>query len=92
MIDFAKRLSGDDIKEIAESRYKTRRTGYGKQVCVRKSFKSDEIKVCRAYSQIYSQRVFLSLDSNLTQLNLNTIVLGGSGTGKSRYFVKPNLL
>ena len=25
-------------------------------------------------------------------LNLNMIILGGSGTGKSRFFVKPNLL
>ncbi|MBQ7793664.1 MAG: type IV secretory system conjugative DNA transfer family protein [Clostridia bacterium] len=25
-------------------------------------------------------------------LNLNMIVLGGSGTGKSRFLVKPNLL
>ncbi len=92
MIDYKERLSAEDIKEIADFRYKTRRTGYGKQICARKNFRSDEIKVCRAYSQIYSQRVCLSLDSNLTQLNLNTIVLGGSGTGKSRYFVKPNLL
>ena len=25
-------------------------------------------------------------------LNLNAVVIGGSGTGKSRFFVKPNLL
>lgn len=92
MTDYMKKLSDSDIKEIAEMRYKTRRSGYGKEVCIRKSFRNDEKRIGRAYSQIYSQRVCLSLDSNLTQLNLNTIVLGGSGTGKSRYFVKPNLL
>lgn len=25
-------------------------------------------------------------------LSLNTLILGGTGTGKSRFFVKPNLL
>ncbi|MBQ9632311.1 MAG: type IV secretory system conjugative DNA transfer family protein [Lachnospiraceae bacterium] len=32
------------------------------------------------------------MDTRLTQLNLNTIVFGGSGAGKSRFFVEPNLL
>ncbi|MCJ8010143.1 type IV secretory system conjugative DNA transfer family protein [Paenibacillus sp. KQZ6P-2] len=34
----------------------------------------------------------LSLDTRKTNKNLNILAIGGSGTGKSRSFVKPNLL
>lgn len=34
----------------------------------------------------------LSLDVNATHRNLNTTVVGGSGSGKTRGYVKPNLL
>ena len=40
---------------------------------------------------IFSKRVRLSLE-RFTMRNLNTLVIGGSGTGKSRFFVKPNIL
>lgn len=33
----------------------------------------------------------LSLDSRKTQRNLNALVIGSSGSGKSRYYVMPNL-
>lgn len=33
----------------------------------------------------------LSLDSRKTQRNLNVLVIGSSGSGKSRYYVMPNL-
>ena len=39
----------------------------------------------------FTQTEALSLDSRKTQRNLNALVIGGSGSGKSRYFVLPNL-
>lgn len=41
---------------------------------------------------ILTNDIFLSMDSRKTRRNLNTLVIGGSGSGKSRFMVKPNLL
>lgn len=41
---------------------------------------------------ILSQTERLSLDTRKTRKNLNILAIGGAGTGKSRFFVKPNLL
>ena len=41
---------------------------------------------------ILTEDVFLSMDGRKTRRNLNTLVIGGSGSGKSRFMVKPNLL
>lgn len=43
-------------------------------------------------NRILSQNVRMRMDTRKTKLNLNTLVIGGSGAGKSFYFVKPNLL
>lgn len=43
-------------------------------------------------NMILTNDVFLNLDGRITQRNNNVCVVGGSGSGKSRYFVKPNLL
>lgn len=43
-------------------------------------------------NMILSQNVRLSMDSFRTGFNNNVLVIGGSGSGKSRYFVKPNIL
>lgn len=40
---------------------------------------------------IMSKDIYLSMDTRQTRRNLNTLVVGGSGAGKSRFFVKPNL-
>ena len=42
--------------------------------------------------QIFSQRVTLSTDTFVTKRNNNVLCIGGSGTGKSRYEIKPNIL
>ncbi|MBP3242078.1 MAG: type IV secretory system conjugative DNA transfer family protein [Oribacterium sp.] len=47
---------------------------------------------CILNSQLYSNTVMLSMNTMLTQRNLSCTVLGASGTGKSRFIVKPNLL
>lgn len=43
-------------------------------------------------NMILSKNVNLSMRGFETMRNNNVIVIGGSGTGKSRFFVKPNLL
>lgn len=40
---------------------------------------------------LFTRTEGLSLDSSQTQRNLNALVIGSSGSGKSRYFVMPNL-
>lgn len=40
---------------------------------------------------IMTEEIYLSMDTKQTRRNLNTLVIGGSGAGKSRFFVKPNL-
>lgn len=43
-------------------------------------------------NMILSQNVYLSLNQQKTLRNNNVLVVGGSGSGKSRFFVKPNIL
>jgi type IV secretion system protein VirD4 len=43
-------------------------------------------------NMILTQDVFLNMDSRQTRRNNNILVVGGSGAGKSRFMVKPNLL
>ncbi len=40
---------------------------------------------------ILTQRVRLGMDGYITQRNMNVLVVGGSGSGKTRFFCKPNL-
>ena len=41
---------------------------------------------------ILTNDVKMSLNTRQTRKNLNVMVIGGSGSGKSRFFVKPNLM
>ena len=43
-------------------------------------------------NMIFSKEVYMSMDTRKTRRNNNVLVIGGSGTGKSRFIVKPNLL
>lgn len=42
--------------------------------------------------KIFSKNVGMGYDGWKTQRNTNTVVIGGSGSGKTRYYAKPNLL
>ena len=44
------------------------------------------------YHRILSQNLRLSMDTRKTRLNLNYLVIGGSGAGKTLFIVKPNLM
>lgn len=39
---------------------------------------------------ILTDSVYLSMDTRQTRRNLNVLIIGGSGTGKSRFYFKPN--
>lgn len=41
---------------------------------------------------ILSDEIKMSLNARKTRKNLNVLILGGSGTGKTRFYVKPNLM
>lgn len=43
-------------------------------------------------NMIFTKWVFMSMDTRKTRRNNNVLVIGGSGTGKSRFVVKPNAL
>lgn len=43
-------------------------------------------------NMILSQKVFMNMNTRQTLFNNNVLVIGGSGSGKSRFFVKPNIL
>ena len=43
-------------------------------------------------NKILSQNVRIGLDGGRHRRNLNTLVIGGSGAGKTRFLVKPNLM
>ena len=50
-------------------------------------------KTCNGpMNMIHSEHVRLSLEDKKTRLNNNVLIVGGAGTGKSRFVMKPNLL
>lgn len=49
-------------------------------------------KTPRGKNMIFSNEVYLSMNTRKTRRNNNVMIFGGSGAGKSRFFVKPNLL
>ena len=44
------------------------------------------------YNRVYSQNVKMSLNTRYTKLNNNVLIIGGAGSGKTFYEVKPNLM
>lgn len=43
-------------------------------------------------NMIMSNDIYLCMDGRMTRRNCNVLIIGGSGTGKSRFCVKPNML
>ncbi len=43
-------------------------------------------------NKIMTQNVSISMDGRKHRRNLNTLVIGGTGAGKTRFFAKPNLM
>lgn len=53
---------------------------------------SKKAKLYPSENAIISNDIFLTLNTRQSQRNNNTLVIGGSGSGKSRFYVKPNIL
>ena len=45
-----------------------------------------------SFNKILTQNVSIGFDGHKHQRNLNILVIGGSGAGKTRFFAKPNIL
>lgn len=52
----------------------------------------EEIKICKENSTILAKDLYMSLDTDFTERNLNSFVLGCPGSGKTRFYVEPNIL
>src|SRR5574344_1381462 len=59
----------------------------------------DAKTICKKYmernsnnNKILTQNVFLGLDGRKHRRNLNLLICGGSGAGKTRFFAKPNIM
>lgn len=55
--------------------------------------------VCNKYkdndylqNKLFTQNVRMRLDGRKTRRNTNTIIIGGSGAGKTRFYGKPNIM
>ena len=59
----------------------------------------DSRTVCRKYkakelsqNKLLTQNVCIGLDGRKHRRNLNTLIVGGSGAGKTRFYAKPNIM
>ena len=43
-------------------------------------------------NKILTQKISIGLDGKLHRRNLNTLIIGGSGAGKTRFYAKPNIM
>ena len=54
--------------------------------------KTYQVNKDHSQNKLLSQNVRLGLDGKKHRRNLNTLVIGGSGAGKTRFYVKPNVM
>lgn len=59
----------------------------------------DAKKICKKYQQepqesnkILTQNLTIGYDTHAHRRNMNTLVVGGSGAGKTRFYAKPNIM
>ncbi|WP_051588797.1 VirD4-like conjugal transfer protein, CD1115 family [Ruminococcus sp. NK3A76] len=57
-----------------------------------KFWKRRELSFEQDNNVVLTNEVKMSLNTRQTRKNLNVMVIGGSGSGKSRFYVKPNLM
>ena len=46
----------------------------------------------KSQNKILTQNVLLGLNARKHRRNLNVLVIGGSGAGKTRFYAKPNVM
>ena len=61
---------------------------WGTSLTVRKKYADKKITA----NKILTQNVAIGLDGRKHRRNLNILVCGGSGAGKTRFFAKPNIM
>lgn len=68
------------------------------QTAVHKDKRSVKVRKCKEKEFVMDNNIILtndvkmSLNTRQTRKNLNVMVIGGSGSGKSRFYVKPNMM
>ncbi|MFC4770080.1 VirD4-like conjugal transfer protein, CD1115 family [Effusibacillus consociatus] len=62
------------------------RWGRAKSICAKYRSKQPE------QNKILTKQVFIGLDGRKHRRNLNVLVVGGSGSGKTRFYAKPNIM
>lgn len=55
-------------------------------------YKNKIYQKCWENTQIFASKVAISLNGHWCGRNPNAVIFGGSGTGKTRFFLQPNLL
>lgn len=87
------KLLNQGNRHKAGAEWYTDMKGYNKQYSYPKDAEyADERPSMQNKNMIFGDNLFMSMDTRQTMRNNNVLVVGGSGTGKSRFFVKPNLL
>ena len=61
-------------------------------VCVYDEANDDFVGVMVDNNIILTEQVYMSLNSRQHLMNLNVLIIGGSGSGKTRFYAKPNIL
>ena len=61
---------------------------WGNKKKLRDKYKKEPI----SDNKILTRNVYLGLDGKIHRRNLNTLVIGGSGAGKTRFYAKPNIM
>lgn len=87
-----KRLEEENKKKEFEGErvYEMRKNRARPKVDTKEKLTATLVPVNR--NMILSQNVALSMDGRATRKNCNTLILGGSGAGKTRFYLKPNLM
>lgn len=82
-----------EMKSLAENKkkpeFKPVLTSDGKRVFDKKG---NFVGVIIDNNILLTKEVYLSLNSRQHLLNLNVLIIGGSGSGKTRFFAKPNIM
>lgn len=61
---------------------------WGNKKITAKKYKQEPIM----NNKILTQNVLIGLDGRIHRRNLNTLIIGGSGAGKTRFYAKPNIM
>lgn len=64
----------------------------GHKYIVTEKISKELLAKCYQNSQIFAENVSMSINGKWCQRNANALIFGASGAGKTRFFLKPNML